>query len=67
MEVGKIIKRRRNELKLRQSDLAEISGVSTIMISKIESNHKSPTISLLAKLLDVLGMELKIDLKNNPR
>jgi transcriptional regulator with XRE-family HTH domain len=52
------IRQRREALGLTVNDLAERSGVSRAMISKIERFEASPTASLLGRLCNALGMTL---------
>ena len=54
---------RRHRLGVTQHHLAALSGVSEIAIKKIESGKSKPTISTLEKLADVLGMEIKIEIR----
>lgn len=62
-EIGQILKNRRDFLKLRQEDLAEISGVTTRTIHFIESGTGNPSIETLNKLAAVIGMELTLQVK----
>ncbi|HYM34435.1 MAG TPA: XRE family transcriptional regulator [Steroidobacteraceae bacterium] len=52
------LKLRRDELELSVTDLAEKSGVSRAMISKIERLEASPTAALLGRLCNGLGITL---------
>ena len=52
------LKQRREVLALSVNDLAERSGVSRAMISKIERVEASPTAALLGRLCNALGMTL---------
>jgi transcriptional regulator with XRE-family HTH domain len=52
------IRQRREALGLTVNDLADRSGVSRAMISKIERFEASPTASLLGRLCNALGMTL---------
>ena len=61
-EIGKKIKERRNFLKIKQEDLADIAGVSERTLREIEKGTANPEVSNLLKLCDVLGMEVKIEL-----
>ena len=63
IKIGKIIKKRRQELNLELKDLQDYSGVNYVSISDIENGKANPTIKTLEKLLDVLGMELDIKVK----
>jgi transcriptional regulator with XRE-family HTH domain len=52
------IKKRREQLGLSTNDLAERSGVSRAMVSKIERLEVSPTAALLGRLCNGLGITL---------
>jgi transcriptional regulator with XRE-family HTH domain len=52
------LKRRREHLGLSANDLAERSGVSRAMVSKIERLAVSPTAALLGRLCNGLGITL---------
>ena len=62
-KLGKLLKSRRNELGINQIDLSEISGVALHTISDIESGKGNPTLQIINKICDILGMELKIHVK----
>lgn len=62
--IGIIIKNRRKELKTLQKNLAEIVGVSINTLYKIERGQLNPTTNSLIKILDGLGLELFITIKN---
>ncbi len=62
-ELGKSIKDRRKELRITQPDLAEMAGISVNTLYKIERGQANPTVKVLTKLVDVLGMELKLEVK----
>ena len=51
---GKILKKRRKELKITQPHLAELAGVSTNTIYKMERGQGNPTLEVLSKITDVL-------------
>ncbi len=57
------LKSRRAILSITQKDLAELSGVALVTIKKLESGRVKPTLETLCKLADVLGMEVKIEVK----
>ncbi len=63
VELGKILKNRRNILGINQQDLNEISEVALHTISDIESGKGNPTLQVIYKLLDVLGLEIIINVK----
>jgi transcriptional regulator with XRE-family HTH domain len=52
------IKKRREQLGISANDLAERSGVSRAMVSKIERLEASPTAALLGRLCNGLGITL---------
>jgi len=62
-ELGKIIQSRRKELKITQADLALISEVSTKQLSNIEQGKVSPTIDMLSKLCETLGLSIELKIK----
>ena len=62
-EFGNMIKERRKVLKINQDDLSEISEVALHTISDIESGKGNPTLNVMAKICDVLGLELDIRIK----
>jgi transcriptional regulator with XRE-family HTH domain len=59
----KALKDRREALKVNQEYLAELSGVSLRTLKSIESGKGNPTFDTLNKLAEVLGMELKLEVK----
>jgi len=62
-EIGQIITQRREALRLRQEDLAEMSGVAIKTIHLIESGIGNPSIKTLEKITTVLGLELLLQIK----
>lgn len=62
-ELGAQIKNRRKILGITQPDLSEIAGISTNTLYKIETGQANPSIDIINKILDVLGMELKLEIK----
>ena len=60
MEIGPILKSRRQSLRTTQQALADMSGVSVRMIKAIEGGYANPSIGTLRKILNVLGLELSI-------
>jgi len=61
--MGEAIVKRREFLKLRQEDLAEMSGVAIKTIHLIESGSGNPSIGTLEKLAIVLGLELLLEIR----
>lgn len=62
-EIGKSIRLRRKALKITQPDLAQLSNVATNTLYKIERGQANPTIEIIEKITDVLGMEIKLAIK----
>lgn len=60
---GEIIKSRRRELKITQPHLAELAQISTNTLYKLERGQGNPSLDVLNKLAEVLGMELKLEIK----
>ena len=63
ISVGEQIRIRRKELGITQPHLAEIAEVSVNTLYKIERGEANPTLEVLYKLLNVLGLELQIGVK----
>ena len=61
--IGKIVQERRKELSLKQQDLAEMADVTIKTIYAIENNKGNPTIEVLNRVLNVLGLEIKVQIK----
>ncbi|MBR5403789.1 MAG: helix-turn-helix transcriptional regulator [Bacteroidales bacterium] len=61
--IGTQIKERRRLLKVTQRQLADLSGVSINTLTKIERNEANPTLDILQKILDTLGLELSVSVK----
>lgn len=59
-EIGQIIKERRVYLSITQKDLAEIVGISLRSLVDTEKGNGNPTIDQLTKILNALGLTIKI-------
>jgi len=64
IHLSDFIKMRRKELKLSQSYVADLAGISLNTISNIERGEANPTVDVLDKIADVLGLELKFEIKD---
>ena len=64
MRIGEEIKERRKVLSISQSDLAEMAGVSLATVKNIERSTGNPSFETVAKLLEVLGMEVVFKVRN---
>lgn len=68
--VGKIIRLKRKNLGLKQSELAEIIGISEKHLSKIETGKNFPALDNFFKMTEILKLSLNdfvidnIDVKN---
>lgn len=62
-QLGESIKSRRKELSITQPHLAELAKVSTNTLYKLERGQGNPSLDVLNKLAEVLGMELLLDVK----
>lgn len=60
MDLGSIIRNRRQTLRTTQQTLAEMSGVSVRMIKAIEGGYANPSMTTLEKILNVLGLQITI-------
>ena len=63
VEIGDTIQQRRKQLKITQAHLAEMAGVNINTIYRLEKNKANPTLEVLTKIADVLGMEIKLVIK----
>ncbi len=59
-EIGKKIRSRRKLLRLRQRDLAELAGVTLRGLTVLENGNANPTVNQLAKIAEVLGLEIRL-------
>lgn len=63
MNVGTVIKERRTLLGISQQDLADFSGVGISTIKDLERGVGNPSIKTLKKILDVVGLEIVLQVK----
>jgi len=63
--VGKIIQERRKTLDITQPHLAELAEISVNTLYKLERGQGNPSLQVLGKILDVLGMQINISVKPN--
>ena len=64
MELGELIKTRRKSLKIDQRTLALLAGVGLNTVVAVERGEGNPKISTLISLLDTMGLQIKITLKD---
>ena len=63
-EIGKVIKTRRQALKIKQQELADLAGVNINTIVTTERGMGNPKIETLLAICDVLGLQTIIKLKD---
>ena len=61
MEIIKTLVAARKQQNMTQSDLARITGINQADISKLENGNRNPSLNMLKKLAEGLGMRLKIE------
>ncbi|MBQ8069611.1 MAG: helix-turn-helix transcriptional regulator [Bacteroidales bacterium] len=61
--LGERIKRRRKMLQITQRQLADLSGIGINTLTKIERDEGNPTLGVINKVLDTLGMVLTARIK----
>jgi len=61
--LGIQIKSRRKELRITQPLLADLANISLNTLYKIERGQANPSLEIINKLAEVLGMELKLEVK----
>lgn len=59
-ELGQALRNRRKLAKITQTDLADLSGLSVHTLSDLESGKGNPTLEVLSKLCDVMGLEIQL-------
>jgi transcriptional regulator with XRE-family HTH domain len=64
--LGEAIKNRRKELNITQPHLAELAQISINTLYKLEKGQGNPSLVVLNKLAEVLGMELTLVVKKKP-
>jgi len=61
--LGETIKARRKEVGITQPHLAELADISTNTLYKLERGQGNPSLDVLYKLGEVLGLELKLEVR----
>jgi transcriptional regulator with XRE-family HTH domain len=64
MDIEKVLKERRESLRVTQETLAEISGVGLRTLKQFESGKGNPTLLTLKKITDAMGMDICLKIKN---
>jgi y4mF family transcriptional regulator len=63
--IGTAVKVRRKELGITQPHLAELAGISTNTLYKLERGQGNPSLDVLYRTAQVLGMEIKLEIKKS--
>ena len=59
-KIGEQIAQRRKYFNISQADLAEMAGVSLRTVSAIENGSANPSISILSKILEIIGFVITL-------
>ena len=62
--ISDAIIKRRKMLSVSQKELADLAGVSLHSIINLESGRGNPTLQLLLTVMEVLGMEVQLAVKD---
>lgn len=63
MKIQEVMILQRKALGITQQDLADMSEVAISTIKKIESGKGNPSLSTVEKIMDILGMEVKYEIR----
>lgn len=63
-EIIKTVKDRKEILAINQENLAELSEVGIATLKRFESGKGNITLNNLQKIVDILGLEIRLELKN---
>ena len=62
-QIGEVVRARRDMLGIDQRTLSEICGVAVHTLSNIEAGSGNPTMKSLNKVIEALGMELRVEVQ----
>jgi len=62
-EIGNSIRERRKKLGINQQTLADLSGVAVNTVVSIERGEGNPQLTTLLTILDTLGLQIDINIK----
>ena len=65
-DVSAKLRKRRQSLGIRQKDLADLAEIAVHTLSNIESGKGNPSLEVLGRLMDCLGLKMTIE-PNVPR
>ncbi len=63
IDCGKILKEARRRVGVTQEELADVAGVSINSVKLIEQGKMNPTVQMFDLLMDCLGMEISVSIK----
>jgi y4mF family transcriptional regulator len=63
LDVGQLVKRQRNGMKLRQLDVAGLANTGNRLIVDVENGKPTVQLQKVLDLLDILGLEVVIQPK----
>lgn len=63
-EIGTVIKERRKHLGVTQQTLADLAGVGINTLVAIERGEGNPQLSTLLTILNTLGLQMDVKIKN---
>ena len=63
-QIGEEIRKGRLELSLAQLDLLDYTEISSKTLSNLEQGKGNITLDTLEKIIDILGMEYQLKIKN---
>ena len=63
-EVEKVIKERRLSLSITQRELAALAGIGINTLTKIERGEANPSLAVIDKIFNTLGLEVEIKIKD---
>ncbi|MBP3228527.1 MAG: helix-turn-helix transcriptional regulator [Bacteroidaceae bacterium] len=62
-EIGRTVRERRKKLGINQQTLADLASVAVNTIVAIERGEGNPQLSTLLTIIDTLGLQIDINLK----
>ena len=65
MDIKEVMRAQRKKLGISQQDLAEMAEVSPSTIKQIEVGNANPSLSTIEKIMEVLGMEIRYEVRKN--
>ena len=63
MDIRDVVKERRRVLGISQLDLAEMAGISLATVKDIERGVANPSMKTVARILEVLGLEMEFRIR----